>query len=361
MEAGPKLLIDERRVKENIRKMARKCDIPGLSFRPHFKTHRSIEVARWFRETGVEKITVPSLSMASYFLEDEWKEQTVALPVDPASLEKARELAFHGDLRFIVSEGSPIPRIDQGMLEEVEVMIELETGDARSGLDPEAPERIDELVEELDKSERLSFVGFLTHSGNSYQACGREEILAVHDRAMELIRPLKDRYASHRPIISVGDTPTARWMEDMKDVDEIRPGNFVFYDLMQERIGSCSMEEIALCLSCPVVSKKAEEQELVLHGGALHFSLDRLHMEDGTPFFGKPVRWEGRGWGVPYEGSFIKRLSQEHGVVKASEELYREKEVGDRLAVLPVHSCLCGDGMPHYELLDGTRIGKFRG
>jgi len=33
-------------------------------------------------------------------------------------------------------------------------------------------------------------------------------------------------------------------------VDEIRPGNFVFYDLMQYRIGSCSVGQIAVAMAC---------------------------------------------------------------------------------------------------------------
>ena len=47
--------------------MARKAKDNGLIFRPHFKTHQSIEIGEWFRESGVNKITVSSLTMANYF------------------------------------------------------------------------------------------------------------------------------------------------------------------------------------------------------------------------------------------------------------------------------------------------------
>lgn len=55
----------------------------------------------------------------------------------------------------------------------------------------------------------------------------------------------------------------------------------------------------------------------------------------------------------------MKRLSQEHGVVQASDELFRDKGVGDRIGILPVHSCLSADAMNAYQLLNGEKLEKF--
>ena len=40
----------------------------NLIFRPHFKTHQSEDIANWFRQFGIKKCTVSSVSMAEYFI-----------------------------------------------------------------------------------------------------------------------------------------------------------------------------------------------------------------------------------------------------------------------------------------------------
>ena len=63
----PTLIIDEVKARKNIAFMAGKAKKSNLLFRPHFKTHQSATVARWFREMGVNHIAVSSLAMAHYF------------------------------------------------------------------------------------------------------------------------------------------------------------------------------------------------------------------------------------------------------------------------------------------------------
>ena len=60
--------------------MAAKAKNNNIIFRPHFKTHQSKKVGEWFREEGVDKITVSSVSMAKYFIEHNWKDITIAFP-----------------------------------------------------------------------------------------------------------------------------------------------------------------------------------------------------------------------------------------------------------------------------------------
>ncbi|MBO8152692.1 MAG: hypothetical protein H0Z30_09405 [Candidatus Marinimicrobia bacterium] len=68
----PTLLLDEKKCQENINFMVQKAKRSNVIFRPHFKTHQSIEVGRWFRAQGVDKITVSSLRMAKYLADSGW-------------------------------------------------------------------------------------------------------------------------------------------------------------------------------------------------------------------------------------------------------------------------------------------------
>ncbi|MEM6737764.1 MAG: alanine racemase, partial [Bacteroidota bacterium] len=74
----PTLLLNKDICLRNIERMVAKAKHHNLTFRPHFKTHQSHEIGRWFREYGVDKITVSSLKMAEYFAEDQWGDITVA-------------------------------------------------------------------------------------------------------------------------------------------------------------------------------------------------------------------------------------------------------------------------------------------
>ena len=95
----------------------------------------------------------------------------------------------------------------------------------------------------LAKSNRLKFKGFITHSGHTYSADSQEEILDIYKDTVEKMNYLKDRYREAWPelIISIGDTPSCSLVEDFTGVDEIRPGNFIFYDLMQFSLGSAHL------------------------------------------------------------------------------------------------------------------------
>jgi D-serine deaminase-like pyridoxal phosphate-dependent protein len=165
---------------------------------------------------------------------------------------------------------------------------------------------------------------------------------------------LRSRYPDL--VISVGDTPTCSAAADFSGIQEIRPGNFVFYDIMQRRIGSCTDENIAVALACPVVAVYPERQEIVVHGGGVHLSKDFLRAEDGSPVYGRVVKMSESGWSLPSTSMIVKSLSQEHGILRAGPEDCAALRAGDVVGVLPVHSCMTADVMTEYYTLSGQRI-----
>ncbi len=157
---------------------------------------------------------------------------------------------------------------------------------------------------------------------------------------------VREKFLSVHPELelSVGDTPTCSQASDLGLADEIRPGNFVYYDLMQVQIGSCTADQIAVAMACPVVAKHEDRREVVVHGGAVHFSKDRIE-ESGRPIYGRPVEDRGDLWGAIIEGGWVRKLSQDHGIVRLPKEKLERTHVGDLLKILPVHSCLTADLM----------------
>ncbi|MFO7932451.1 MAG: alanine racemase, partial [Bacteroidales bacterium] len=119
--------------------------------------------------------------------------------------------------------------------------------------------------------------------------------------------------------------------------------NFVFYDLFQHSIGSCSENEIAVAMACPVVSKYPRDRRLLIHGGAVHFSKEVLEL-DGRTVFGKGV-------------AYLSYISQEHGIIRdCPSGVFERIRIGDLLYLSPVHSCLTANLMGGYVTPEGKKI-----
>jgi D-serine deaminase-like pyridoxal phosphate-dependent protein len=148
--------------------------------------------------------------------------------------------------------------------------------------------------------------------------------------------------------ITIGDTPGCTIVEEFGPIKEISPGNFVFYDVMQVNIGSCTYNDIAVVMACPVVGKNHGRNELLIHGGAVHFSKEVLTDADGTMQFGKLAKITEGGWKDFVPGCYLKSISQEHGLIHASDEFIQKTQIGDLVYIYPAHSCLTADLMKSY-------------
>ena len=155
--------------------------------------------------------------------------------------------------------------------------------------------------------------------------------------------------------ISVGDTPGCSLLPAFHDVDEIRPGNFVFYDAEQLEIGSCSQGQISVALACPIVAVHPDRDEVVLYGGAIHLSKEAF-LHEGKPSYGLAALPSDTGWGELLPGCSISRVSQEHGILSVPHSMLTSFKPGDLVMVIPTHSCLTAHLMRRYLTLDGHTI-----
>jgi len=345
----PTLIVDEKKARANIRRMALKAGAGKVRFRPHFKTHQSAEVGEWFRAEGVEAITVSSVDMAEYFASSGWQDITIAFPVNLRQLAALDSLAGRVHLGLLVEAEEVASRLEENLTAPADVWIKIDTGYGRTGIPAKRTEEVLALARRLESSRRLSLRGLLTHSGHSYHAASVAEILDIYDdtvtKLTSLRRELKEKGLPGTLELSVGDTPCCSLVEDLSAVDEIRPGNFVYYDLSQLVLGACIQEQIAAAVACPVVARHEERGTLVIYGGAVHFSMQALHVPDGREIYGQAAAAgpEGRSWGDLIPEAYLVSVSQEHGVLRAPPELLRSTRVGDLLVILPVHSCLAAD------------------
>ena len=324
--------------------MAEKAIKNNLTFRPHFKTHQNLQIANWFRDEGIDKITVSSLKMAKYFMAGGWDDITIAFPVDVNEISEIDIIASSISLQVLVSNMHHFNYLSK-LKNRVGVMIKIDAGYHRSGIWFEETEIVKKMIEEIFRQPNLFFMGLLSHFGNNYAARNKEQIIGIGTKSIHRMQMLKNKLSKDMGIIiylSIGDTPTASVLESFHDVDELRPGNFVFYDLMQLQIGSCSLNQISAVMRCAVVDKKPKEKQLIIHGGAVHFSKESLEYE-GMKSYGKVVNTTSDNW--KFSNSYLMNLSQEHGIVQCDEADYNLYQIGDYVDIIPVHSCLTANLM----------------
>jgi D-serine deaminase-like pyridoxal phosphate-dependent protein len=352
----PALILDEQKCRQNIRRMEEKAKQASVQLRPHFKTHQSLTVGNWFSDENINVITVSSVTMAKHFGQSGWKDITIAFPLNPREIKDLEQLSDICQINIVSPGYEHLEALVREINFNTGCFIKINTGNNRSGLEWNDKDSIMRMVDLLVSSTNLRFTGFLIHAGHTYRTHLRKEIIDIHDDTLNKARYLREITGGHNIIISTGDTPSCSIVSDFPGIDEIRPGNFVFYDLTQAELGSCSRDDIAVALACPVVEKNYSRQELIIYGGGVHLSKESLILRDGRTVYGEIVEMHKTGWNFPGARSFVKGLSQEHGIISSDPELLRQVKIGDLIGIIPVHSCMTADLMREYYATDNTII-----
>ncbi len=363
MITAPTLLLDADRARRNIHRMAAKIQGTPVSLRPHFKTHQSQQVGRWFRDAGVQAITVSSMAMAEYFAADGWTDITLAVPVNLREIDRINRLARKIKLNLLVDSKAAVDKLADHLDQPTDIWIKIDVGYHRCGIMWYKTEQVVDLADQITNAEKLNFIGILTHAGHTYHQPGPEEVQRIHDEAvLRLIDLKKDLLDSgiESCAVSIGDTPGCSVSDKFPGVDEIRPGNFVFYDLMQLRLGVCNPQEVAVGVVCPVIGIYPKRGEIIVHCGAVHLSKEGLKLNNTTTVFGLLVPVTDEGWGIPDQSAAVISLSQEHGIVRLPAEMINKVELGSLVTILPVHSCLTANLFDKYQTLDGKMISKMQ-
>jgi D-serine deaminase-like pyridoxal phosphate-dependent protein len=354
---SPTLLLDVEKCRKNIARMADKAKRLQLAFRPHFKTHQSALVSGWLKEEGVQCCTVSSVKMARYFADNDWHDILIAFPANPLEHEAINRLAKRISLQLLVYDVHTLEMLEHKLEARVGIKIELDLGSRRSGLLTNQNEEINDILAYIMSSPNFYFTGFYSHPGHTYTARGKEEVQKIYNGFLPLLDVLEKKYKQTQGFsITIGDTPGCTIIEDFGPIKEISPGNFVFYDAMQVNIGSCTYDDIAVVMACPVVGKNKERNELLIHGGAVHFSKEVLTDNDGTTHFGKLAFPTSKGWEGTISGCYLKSISQEHGLVHATAGFLSNTGIGSIIYIYPAHSCLTADLVKSYMTTTGESL-----
>src|SRR5262249_21221986 len=135
--------------------------------------------------------------------------------------------------------------------------------------------------------------------------------------------------------ISVGSTPTARFIRQQPGVTEMRPGNYVFFDRTQAALGSTTMKDCALFVVSTVVSRPAANR-VILDAGSKTLTTDSARGFNAPSGYG--AVFPAIDAPNPDDSIVIERLSEEHATLRVPDSC--SLRIGDRVRILPNHSCV---------------------
>lgn len=354
----PALVLDLEKLDRNIARLRERLAGFDVSFRPHVKTGKSLEVGKRLFAGGTGPITVSTLAEAEYFAEGGFRDITYAVGLSPDKFARARALVEDGvtlsvlidsleqarDLVEFARDGGAMPG----------VLIEIDCDGHRGGLLPDDANII--TIADILKQGGIDVRGVLTHAGESYGARGGVGLpeAAEQERAAVVAAAQKLHAAGHEaPVVSVGSTPTAHFARDLTGVTEVRAGVFTFFDLVMHGIGVCEIDDIALSVLATVIGHRRKKGWILTDAGWMAMSRDR-----GTQ--NHPVD-QGYGLvcdidGKPLDDLIVEDASQEHGIIKAragSDAAVPDLPIGTRLRILPNHACATAAQHDAYHVIEG--------
>ena len=193
----------------------------------------------------------------------------------------------------------------------------------------------------------LEYAGFFTFPGQVYAAASEAEATSVAEiehRAVSETLALASRAGFPKQGASGGTTPTSARLTQSTCLEEVRPGNYVFFDATQVAMGIVPIERCAFSVLTTIVAKP-NPRRLILDAGSKAIAKDVM-----SP------RTSGYAVVKGHPELVVTRLYEEHAIVDIPESASTELRAGDRVEVIPNHACVAANLHAAYALRDSNEV-----
>ena len=355
----PQVLIDRTRALNNIARVQALASGAGVRLRPHAKTHKSPIVAQWQIDAGAVGIACAKVGEAEVFVEAGITDIRLPYPVNPASAPRLIPLMDRSSISIIVDHEAVVRGWSEAMVRAgrtLDVLIKVDVGFHRCGIDPSAGAL--GFIQTVAALPGVKLRGLLSHAGHSYHAASEDELKAIARQEAETLAELRARATASGIAldeISVGATPTLRFSAGQTGVTELRPGNYVYFDRTQVALGAATLDDCALTVLATVVSK--HPGRIILDCGSKTLTNDQAR--GITPAAGYGAVLAGESDDLDYarevdDALIVERLSEEHATVRVTGST--RLEPGDRVRLVPNHSCVVSNLVDAVRLVDGEQV-----
>ncbi|HAA74495.1 TPA: alanine racemase [Candidatus Latescibacteria bacterium] len=263
----PALLIDMDTLEKNITTITARCKGAGVDWRPHTKGHKSPVIAQKCIDAGAMGVTCAKLGEAEVMAAAGVRDILIANQVVGAQkVSRLVNLRHMSDVMVAVDDPAHIDAIGEAAGSigvSVRVMVEVNVGMNRSGVDPGAP--VAELARYAADADGVDLGGIMGYEGHAMgmpddkkeAECKRcmgllaESVAAVKAAGLDV------------PIVSAGGTGTLAYTPDLDGVTEIQAGGGVMMDTYYAKKLGAKGLNYALTVLASVVSHREPERAVI--------------------------------------------------------------------------------------------------
>ena len=333
----PVPIIDESIVARNIARVQAYMDKIGRAFRPHIKTHKIPGVARAQLQAGAKGINCQKVSEAEVFAHSGFEDILITYNIlGEEKLQELYKLNNKTKLSVCVDSETTIEGLARTFSPErtLSVLVECDTGAGRCGV--QSPEQALVLAQKIAASQGLKFGGLMTYPRPN------SEVKSEKYLAQALV--LLTGAGLDCPTISYGGTPSLFNSHLVPSATEHRAGTYVYNDRAMARSGHCTLEDCAMTILATIVSRPTADRAII-DAGSKGLTSDLLGFDD----FGLITE---------YRQAKIVELSEEHGSVDLSAVTGKRPEVGEKIRIIPNHTCVVSNLFDKVVFHEGSKVTR---
>ena len=334
----PALLIDLNIMKKNSDTMMSAINNSKAKLRPHFKSHKCTERAKFQLDNGAKGVTVAKLSEAEVVANSLSCDILIANQiVEQSKLDRLAKLCKNHKITICVDNENNVLDLERAMANEnsfIDILIEFEIGMQRCGV--VSHQEFYNLYLTISKCPHLKFKGIQAYAGhNSHETDANKRLRIIEEnntKLINLISFLKDRNVEIE-IISGASTGTADLKMNQGIYNEIQAGSYLLLDDCYNKLG-LNLENSLFVLSTVVSSK---ENLIVIDAGVKTVGIDQ---------------------GLPSIANLTFKdivASEEHFQIHNPN---RPINIGEKLKLIPGHCCSTMNLHDSVYLVSGNEVIK---
>ncbi|PWW78182.1 hypothetical protein C7212DRAFT_281106 [Tuber magnatum] len=404
----PSAVISRPVLEKNCSRVLQAVDALSVGFRPHVKTHKTVEISRLQlgQKARGGKVVVSTVreaeGLSPLIVEGVVKDILYGMPIPASSIHRLQRLeeSYPGlEISVLVDHPAQV-RALKTVGVHWNIYVKLDMGTHRAGIEHDSP-AFGELLACVKES-GIGLVGFYCHAGHSYSVSDSDEALALLRKEVDAAVDAAGK-AEARGILppqctgwtlSVGATPTIISTAGAGIPGQVQPklqkmisffsglrekgmhvefhaGVYTMLDLQQLSTHASTTAPEGLTTSDLALTILAEVVSLYPRRGTgggsealINVGTIGLGREPGRayPGWGTVSDWraedeagfehelEGAGW-------VVGRISQEHGILtEVPHGNVRSVRLGSKVRIWPQHACIAGSEHERYFVVDEEEV-----
>ena len=349
--ATPAILLDLDALENNINSYQALCDKYGKQMWPMIKTHKSTALAKMQMDAGATGFLCGTIDECEMVYNLGAKHIMYAYPTaNPVNIQRLLKMAKDADI-IIRLDTVPAAQMLSAAAQEANVVVSytiiVDMNFHRFGMPADA---VVDFAKALEPMKNLKFRGISTHPGQVYGCTDYEGVKEIGQLEIDTMKTAADNLAAAGfpcEIITSGSTPTFKYVVENGFTTVSHPGNYTFLDNIQMALGVAEEKDCALRILATVVSNPHEGFYL-FDAGAKCMGLDQgAHGNSAITGF---------GYVVGHPELTIVGLSEEVAKVKADKGIPSNLKIGDKVEIIPNHSCSSANNTTWYTCVRGDEV-----